>query len=159
MVENGALYCRALSFLENGRVSFGAEWGAQGAAICESPTPTRAKRQISAGASLPPPCQWYGCSAAEGGSAIRKSPLLAPQRRSTVPPCRFAESLITPVICGDKTRASAWHRGCYSISHMKSRNSATVSDSRVDLSRFELFVNVFVRTPARGSSRRAARRR
>ena len=47
----------------------------QGAAISESPTRTRAQRQNSPRllVTLPPPGQWCGCSAAEGGSAIRKS--------------------------------------------------------------------------------------
>ena len=45
------------------------------------------------------------------------------------------------------------------IPRMKSRNSTTVSESRLDLSRFELFMNVFVRTPARAPGRRALRRR
>ncbi len=42
---------------------------------------------------------------------------------------------------------------------MKSRNASTSSNSNLDVSRFELFLNVFVRTPARGAGRRALRKR
>ena len=58
--------------------SRGGKSGAQGVAISKSPVGSGAPRQIPprAHGSLPPPGQSYGCSAAEGESAIRKSPLL-----------------------------------------------------------------------------------
>ena len=74
------------------------------------------------------------------------------------------ETMLSSILCRERldrimARWSGIRGACGSVLHMKSRNSAAVSDSQVDRSRFELFLNVFVRTPARGPSRRASRRR